>query len=168
MQNRRGAWPSRAWDPEEHRDDPGDPDATSQIGFLMGDLYGEHDPAYAKARELFEGYLDQSAQQVEQGYRIRPRDGQRVDLGVYDLTHLLLSWPLDRPHRIQRGYDIRDARVRRMMEALVAIQRRDGGWRPFWAEESCPVYTVLAVKTLVLSGALAREDLQAVASAYAT
>jgi hypothetical protein len=167
MQNQRGAWPSQAWDPKEHPDESGDPDATSQIGFLMGDLYGEDDPAYAKARELFEGYLDQAAQEVEQGYRIRPRDGQRVDLDVYDLTHLLLSWPLDPPRRIQRGHDTGDPRVRRMMEALVAIQRADGGWRPFWAEESCPVYTVLAVKTLVLSGALEQENLQAAVSVYA-
>jgi hypothetical protein len=167
MQNRRGAWPSRAWDPEEHPDDSGDPDATSQIGFLMGDLYGQDEPVYARAQELFEGYLDQAVQEVERGYRIRPRDGQRVDLDVYDLTHLLLSWPLDPPRRIRHGYDTGDARVRRMMEALVGIQRADGGWRPFWAEESCPVYTVLAVKALVLSGALEQEKLQAAVSAYA-
>lgn len=46
------------------------------------------------------------------------------------------------------------------MQALVDIQREDDGWRPFWAEESSPVYTALAVKALILSGMLARGDLQ--------
>lgn len=53
------------------------------------------------------------------------------------------------------------------MQALVDIQREDGGWRPFWAEESSPVYTALAVKALILSGMLARGDLEADVKAYA-
>jgi len=72
-----------------------------------------------------------------------------------------LSWLLDPPRRFQSGYDASDPRVKRMMEALVEIQRKDGGWRPFWAEESDPVYTVLAVKVLILSGMLVRQDLEA-------
>lgn len=75
------------------------------------------------------------------------------------LTHLLLSWLLDPPRRFQSGYDAGAPRVKRMMEALVDIQREDGGWRPFWAEESSPVYTVLAIKALILSGTLARKVL---------
>ena len=54
-----------------------------------------------------------------------------------------------------------------MMEALVDIQREDGGWRPFWAEESFPVYTLLAVKVLVLSGMLARKDMEVDVGAFA-
>ena len=54
-----------------------------------------------------------------------------------------------------------------MMEALIEIQREDGGWHPFWSEESSPVYTALAVKVLVLSGMLAREDFKAAINAYA-
>jgi len=96
---------------------------------------------------------------VERGYRIRLRDEQREELDGYTLTHLLLSWLLDQPRRIQKGYDVSDPRVKRMMEALIDIQREDGGWRPFWSEKSSPVYTALAVKVLVLSGVLAREDL---------
>jgi hypothetical protein len=161
MQNQRGAWPSLAWDVGERQEDSGDPDTTAQIGFLMGELYGEDDPAYLEARELFEGHLDACVRDVERGYRIRRRDGKRVELDVYDLTHLLLSWLLDPPRRLQSGYDAGDARVRRMMEALIGIQREDGGWRPFFAEGSSPVYTLLAVKALVLSGMLTREDLEA-------
>jgi hypothetical protein len=160
MQNQRGAWPSLAWDVEERQGDIGDPDATVQIGFLMGELYGEDDPAYLKARELFERHLDACVRDVERGYRIRRRDGERVALDVYDLTHLLLSWELDPPRRLQSGYDASDPRVKRMMEALIGIQRENGGWRPFFAEGSSPVYTLLAVKALVLSGMLTREDLE--------
>lgn len=54
------------------------------------------------------------------------------------------------------------------MEALIDIQREDGGWRPFWAEESDPVYAVLTVKVLILSGMLAREDLEVAVNGYAT
>ena len=47
------------------------------------------------------------------------------------------------------------------METLVGIQRPDGGWYPFFDDASAPVYTVLAVKALILSGALPREDMTA-------
>jgi hypothetical protein len=164
MQKPGGAWPSLAGEPQVGSVDP---DATVQIGFLMGELYGEDDPAYRQARALFEGYLDACAQDAARGYRLRPRDGEREPLDVYTLTHLLLSWPLDPPRRFQRGYDATDSRVRRMMEALMEIQQDDGDWRPFFAEESSPVYTLLAVKVLILSRMLDREDLKAQIEAYA-
>jgi hypothetical protein len=167
MQNRHGGWLSLARDVTDQQSGTGDPDATAQIGFLMGELYGEDDPAYLKAKRLFEGHLDKCAQDVERGYWVRLRDGEREELDVYILTHLLLSWLLDQPRRLQSGYDASDPRVKRMMEALVGIQRDDGGWRPFFAEESSPVYTVLAVKVLILSGVLARENLEGDAKAYA-
>ncbi|MFQ6090915.1 MAG: hypothetical protein ACE5LD_05700, partial [Candidatus Bipolaricaulia bacterium] len=75
---------------------------------------------------------------------------------------------LDWPRRFQSNYDASDPRVKRMMEALIDIQVEDGGWRPFFAEEGSPVYTAIAVKALVLSGMLAREDLESQATAYAT
>lgn len=159
MQNRHGGWYSYSGSIGDQRGSTGDPDSTAQITFLMGELYGEDDPVYLRGRELFERHLDECVQDVERGYRIRLRDGKREELDGYTLTHLLLSWLLDQPRRIQRGYDVSDPRVKRMMEALIEIQREDGGWRPFWSEESSPVYTALAVKVLVLSGALAREDL---------
>lgn len=65
------------------------------------------------------------------------------------------------PRRFQSGYDAGDPRVKRMMEALVDIQQEDGGWRPFFAQASSPVYTLLAVKALILSGILVRQELAA-------
>jgi hypothetical protein len=159
MQNRHGGWYCYSGSIGDQRDATGDPDSTAQITFLMGELYGKDDPVYLRGRELFETHLDECAQDVERGHRIRLQDGQREELDGYTLTHLLLSWLLDQPRRIQSGYDVSDPRVKQMMEALIEIQREDGGWRPFWSEESSPVYTALAVEVLVLSKMLAREDL---------
>lgn len=160
MQNQRGGWPCYAVDGADQRGDTGDPDSTVQITFLMGEIYGEDDPVYKKGRELFERNLDACSQDAERGYRIRARDGERVELDAYGLTFLLLSSLVDPPRRLQHGYDVSDPRVQRMMQALIDVQRADGGWRPFWSDESSPVYTVLAVKTLVLSGMVARADLE--------
>jgi hypothetical protein len=167
MQNQHGGWYSYYGSIGDQRGSTGDPDATAQITFLMGEIYGEDDPVYLRGRELFEAHLDECAQDVERGYRIRLRDGQREELDGYTLTHLLLSWLLDQPRRIQSGYDVSDPRVKQMMEALIEIQREDGGWRPFWSEESSPVYTALAVKVLVLGGMLVRDDLEDTVKAYA-
>jgi len=165
MQNPHGGWYSYSGSIGDQRGSTGDPDATAQITFLMGELYGEDDPVYLRGRALFERHLEEAIQDVERGYRIRLRDGQKEELDGYTLTHLLLSWLLDPPRRIQSGYDVSDPRVKRMMEALIEIQREDGGWRPFWSEESSPVYTILAVKVLILSGMLAREGLESAARA---
>lgn len=154
-----GGWPSVAWDVGGEGEARVDPDSTAQIAFLMGDIYGHEDVAYRKGEKLFERHLDRCARDAERGYWIRLRDGQKERLDVYHLTHLLLSWLLDPPRRFRAGYDVSDPRVRRMMEALLELQREDGGWRPFFAEDSSPVYTALAVRVLVLSGMLDRAAL---------
>jgi len=164
VQTRGGGWPSVARATEG--DAAGDPDTTAQLTFLMGEIYGEDDPACRRGRELFERHLDRCARDAEQGYRIRPRDGRRAELDVYHLTHLLLSWLLDPPRRFQAGYDADEPRVGRMMESLMDIQRQDGGWRPFFAEESSPMYAALAVKALVLSGMLDRSSLRERVESY--
>jgi squalene cyclase len=166
LQNPHGGWPSVVRE-SQPPDATGDPDASAQIAFLMREIYGEGDPHYRKGRELFERHLDETARDVERGYRIRAMDGQRQELEVYGLTHLLLSWLGDRPRRIGAGYDVNNPRVGPMMEALIQVQGEDGGWQPFWAEESSPVYTALAVKVLVLTGTLAPEDLVCAVREYA-
>lgn len=167
MQNRHGGWPSLAGEGAAADDDPGDPDATAQITFLMRDLFGEDDPVYVKGRARFERLLDECVQDVEKGYWVRDRKGEKEDLDVYTVTHLLLSSLIDVPRRLQSGFDVTDPRVKRLLEALVDLQRDDGGWRPFWSEKSSPVYTVLAVEVLVLGGALVREDLEERIKAHA-
>jgi hypothetical protein len=159
-QSTRGGWPSLAPDPGDQEAVIDDPDTTAQVAFLMGEVFGVDDPAYLKGREMFESYLEACARDAARGYRIAVGDGSRQSIDVYHLTHLLLSWLFDSPRRIQRGYNTNDPRVRRMMEALIDIQGKDGGWRPFFAEESSPLYTALAVRALVLSGTLERRDLR--------
>jgi hypothetical protein len=166
-QSTRGGWPSLTPEPGDQEKVTDDPDTTAQVTFLMGEVFGADDPAYLRGRELFEGYVDRCSQDATQGYRIAVRDGSRQPIDVYHLTHLLLSWLLDSPRRIQRGYNTDDPRVRRMMEALIDIQGKDGGWQPFFAEESSPLYTALAVRALVLSGMLKRRDLRPYIEPYA-
>lgn len=166
MQNQHGGWFCFSGSIGDQRNATGDPDSTAQITFLMEEIYGEDDPAYLKGRKLFETQLDECARDAARGYRVRLRDGERQDLDAYHLTHMLLSSLVDPPRRFRCGYDASDPRVMRMMEALADIQREDGGWRTFWTRESSPAYTVLAVDVLILSGMLAREDLQADVEAY--
>lgn len=163
-QNQQGGWPSLADETGERQSDP---DATAQITFLMGEIYEENDAVHRKGKALFESYLEESVQEVKRGYWRRRRDGHKEELDVYTLTHLLLSWLLDPPRRFRAGYNAGDPRVRRMMEALIDVQREDGGWRPFFATESSPVYTLLAVKALVLSGVLTQDELQSGVGRYA-
>jgi len=166
MQNPYGGWHCFRGSIGDQRGTTGDPDSTAQIAFLMGEIYGQDDPAYLKGRELYERSLDECVRDVERGYRVRLRDGQRVDLDAYTLTQPILAWVLEPPRRVRAGYDVREPRVKRILEALIGIQREDGGWRPFWEKESSPLYTVLAIEVLVLSRALARDDLRDAIGAY--
>ena len=168
MQGQHGGWPMFAGDIGQQLSTKGDPDSTAQITFLMRRIYGESDRAYLRGRHLVDTYFDECAQDARRGYRIRLRDGKREPVGVYELTHLLLSSLVDPPDRPRTGYDVTDPRVKQMMETLVRCQRPDGGWRPFWAQESDPVYTVLAVKALVLAGAVPRKSVEAAIQTHAT
>jgi len=168
MQGERGGWPMYTGDVGQQLGTGGDPDSTAQITFLMRRMCGESDSAYLKGRELLETYFDERAAEARKGYRIRLRDGRREPVGVYELTHLLLSSLVDPPDRIDLGYNVTDPRVRQMMKALVSAQRPDGGWRPLWAQESDPVYTVLAVETLALTGAASTSALRSSIQAHAS
>jgi len=163
QQNALGGWPSVPSESRAVDTDRGDPDATAQVTFLLGELFGPDDPPYLAGRELYEAFLDEAAADAGRGYRIRPRDGARQEVEVYGLTLLLLSWLGDRPRRIESGYDAGHPRVRSLMEALVACQGDDGGWTPFWSEDSCARYTALAVKALCLTRAVPRDELREMA-----
>ncbi len=156
VQNEEGGW----FMFEGNGFEGSDPDSTAQITFLMKDTYGEDDPVYLRGKKLFEKFLDDVAGDAERGYYLAP-NGRKRGNDIYHLTHLLLSSLVDKDRRIEAGYDLSDERVKRIVEAIVDSQLEDGGWRPFWADRSDPVYTVLTLKLLVLVGALEVEDLRA-------
>ncbi len=159
VQNPDGGWPSVARENDGQRVISSDPDSTAQISFLMGKLFGDDDPAYLRGVALFESFLDECACDAARGYWVRALDGRKNQIEVYHLTHLFLSWLLDPLLRFQYGYDVDDARVKSIMEALIKLQNADGGWTPFWSDVSSPGYTVIALKVLVLSRKLVRESM---------
>ena len=137
-----------------------DPDSTAQITFLMKDVYGEDDPIYLESKKLFESFLDDVARDAERGYYLAA-NGEKRENDIYHLTHLLLSSLVDKNRRIEAGYDLNDERVKKIVGAIVDSQLDDGGWRPFWADKSDPVYTVLTLKLLASVDMLKIEDLRA-------
>jgi hypothetical protein len=159
VQNPDGGWPSVAKESDDQQVISSDPDSTTQITFLMGELYGHGDSAYQRGVALFERYLDRYACDVERGYWIGSLDGKGKQIEVYHLTHLLLSWLLDPPRRFRAGYDFHDARVKRIMESLINLQIVDGGWIPFWSKISSPIYTLIALKVLIFSGVLNKDEM---------
>lgn len=141
-----GGWPALAG-----QDQP-DPDSSTLITFLLQEAYGESDPIVQQGRLYYERCLTRVAKDAQQRcYEVR---GERCGLDVYHLVDTVLE-----PHAAAAGYDINDVRVAHIVEAVVDIQRRDGGWRPFWLEESDPTYTAYTLRALVWVGALPRETL---------
>jgi hypothetical protein len=137
-----------------------DPDSTAQITVLMRNIYGEDDPVYLKGKKLFESSLDDVARDAERGY-YTALNGEKRENDIYHLTHLLLSSLVDKNSRIEADYDLNDKRVQKIVKAIVDSQLEDGGWRPFWSDNSDPVYTVLTLKLLASLGAVKVGDLRA-------
>jgi len=160
MQSHVGGWPMYGNDSFIV-----DPDSTAQILFMFKEIYGEEDLAYVKGIRFFEKCLDAVAVDAERGYHVEP-NGKRVENDVYHLTHLLLSSLVDTERRLQAGYDLRDERVRKIVQAILENQREDGGWRPFWTACSSPTYTVLTLKLLTWLGVLNTGELREQASKY--
>jgi hypothetical protein len=140
-------------------DDEGiDPDSSAQITFLMKDLFGEEDPLYKRGIALYEEHLNQIAQDAESGFYYR--NGEKAENDIYHLTHLLGQSFFFGKRSADAGYDIKDERVRKIVKAIIQIQREDGGWRPFWSEESDPTYTGLVIKIFFWIGALQKEKVK--------
>jgi len=54
----------------------------------------------------------------------------------------------------------------RALDWLRKMQNKDGGWRPFWTQNSDPTYTVLTLKLLVWLDAIDSEELEKQAAIY--
>lgn len=146
------------WPLLDGMDEP-DPDSSTTTTFLLQEVYGENDPAVQRGLLYYERCLSQVARDAQQRYyEVR---GERRGLDVYHLVDTVLEF-----EAAEAGYDISDERVNCIVEAVVDIQRRDGGWRPFWMEESDPGHTVRTVRALVWVGALEREELSEMVRRY--
>lgn len=144
-QCQEGGWPLF-----EGQDTP-DPDSSSLITFLLREACSEADPAVERGHFYYERCLTEVARDARQRYcEVR---GERRGLDVYHLVDTVLE-----PEAAAAGYDIRDERIVDIVEAVIDIQRRDGGWRPFWREESDPFYTSYTVRALLWVGALERGE----------
>ncbi|MHA1398246.1 MAG: hypothetical protein ACTSSF_11200, partial [Candidatus Heimdallarchaeaceae archaeon] len=136
------------------------PDSTAQILFMLRDLYGTESFSWHKGLTLFEKFLNERAQEAIQGYYLDPSTKEKKRSDVYSLSHLLLSSLIDKGRRIKAGYNMNDSRVKHIVKEIIEIQNEDGGWNPFWKEESDPIYTVLAVKLLLLLKVLDIKEIQ--------
>jgi hypothetical protein len=141
-----GGWPALAGQEQP------DPDSSTLVTFLLQEVYGESDPAVQQGRLYYERCLTEVAKDAQ--LRFYEVHGQRCGLDVYHLVDTVLE-----PEAAAAGYDVSDERVTHIVDAVVDIQRRDGGWRPFWSEESDPTSTAYTLRALVWVGALPRETL---------
>ncbi|MCK4225116.1 MAG: terpene cyclase/mutase family protein [candidate division Zixibacteria bacterium] len=135
-----------------------DPDSSAQITFLMKDLLGEEDTLYKRGIALFEKHLDQMAQDAEEGFW--DRKGEKEENEVYHLTHLLGQSIFSGKRSADAGYNIKDKRVKKIVEAIITIQRGDGGFRPFWSKKSDPLYTGLVLKIFLWVEAMGKKKIK--------
>ena len=154
---RRMEMPEGGWGMLEG-DDEVDPDSSAQITFLMGDLLGKEDTLYKRGMALYEQHLDQRAEEAKAGFW--DRKGEKEENEVYHLTHLLGQSIFSGKRGADAGYDIKDKRVKKIVEAIIAIQREDGGFRPFWSKKSDPLYTGIVLKIFFWVGAMGKKKVK--------
>ncbi len=135
-----------------------DPDSSAQITFLMKDLLGEEDTLCKRGIALFKKHLDQVAQDAQAGFW--DRKGEKEENEVYHLTHLLGQSIFSGKRVADAGYNFKDKRVKKILEAIIAIQREDGGFRPYWSEKSDPLYTGIVLKIFFWVGAMGKKKIK--------
>jgi hypothetical protein len=144
-----------------------DPDSSAQITFLMNDLFGGEDPLYKRGIALYEEHLSQIAKDAEAGFCYRNGEKEEIERSeirrndIYHLTHLLGQSFFFGKRNAEAGYNVKDQRVEKIVKAIIETQREDGGWRPYWSEESDPLYTGLVLKIFFWIGALQKEKIKA-------
>jgi len=155
MQNEEGGW--TMWKKEKHGSDP---DSTAQILFMLKEYCNKECFLWQKGFSLFEKFLNEREEEAKQGYYIETITQKKKRNDIYTLSHLLLSSLTDKERRIKSGYNMKDPRVRNIVEEIINIQNLDGGWNPFWQNESDPIYTVLAVKLLILLDLIDKDEIR--------
>lgn len=154
---RRVETPEGGWGLFEE-DEGVDPDSNAQITFLMKELFGEEDPLYKRGIALFEKHLDQVAEDAQQGFCLRK--GEKEENDIYHLTHLLGQSFFSGERAADAGDDINDNRVKKVVEGIIKIQRENGGFKPFWSQESDPLYTGLVLRIFLGVKAMDKEKIK--------
>ncbi len=154
---RRMELPEGGWSAIEG-DETVDPDSSAQVTFLMKDLLGEEDTLYKRGRKLYEKYLDQTAMDAEQGFHLW--HGKNEENDVYHLTHLLGQSFFSGKRGSDSGYDIHDDRIKKIVEGIIKLQREDGGFKPYWSQESDPLYTGLVLRIFLWVKAMEEEKIK--------
>ena len=135
-----------------------DPDSSAQVTFLMKDLLGGEDTLYKRGVALFEQYLDQMSQNSEQGFYYLK--GEKRENEVYHLTHLLGQSIFSGKRGASAGYNVRNAKAKKILEGILSIQREDGGFRPYWSQESDPLYTGIVLKIFLWAKAMEKDQIK--------
>ena len=138
--------PDGGWGAVVGRDGP-DPDSTSGIGDFLAPILVKQHPAVSRAKKMFESNLANLLSKVEK---------EKVE-DAYELTHLVFDTPSNLMY--QKG----DRRTMALLEALVKVQRSDGGWLTFYSEGKSDVaMTVFSLQVLISHGIVDRSALQGV------
>lgn len=122
-----------------------DPDSTTGIGDFLAPILGKQNPTVRRAKGIFESILAKLQDRLK---------SQGIE-DAYELTHLIFETP---PYLMYRRDD---KRIRRLLDALIKAQRRDGGWLTFYSEGKSDVsITVFSLQVLLSHGVLSRTALQ--------
>jgi len=122
-----------------------DPDSTTGIGDFLAPILGRQNPAVTRAKKMFESTLSKLLDKLNK---------EKIE-DAYELTHLILETQQNIMY--QRG----DKRIRTLLEALVKVQRKDGGWLTFYSEGKSDVpMTVFSLQVLLSHGVVRKSALQ--------
>jgi len=136
--------PDGGWGAVVGRDGP-DPDSTAGIGDFLAPILGKKHPAISRTKKMFESNLANLLSKLEK---------EKVE-DAYELTHLVFESPSNLMY--QKG----DRRIMALLEALVEVQRGDGGWLTFYSEGKSDVpITVFSLQVLVSHGIISESMLQ--------
>lgn len=136
--------PDGGWSAVVGKDEP-DPDSTTGIGDFLAPILGKKHPAVSRAKKMFEASLANLLSKLEK---------ERIE-DAYELTHLVFETPQN--FMYHKG----DRRITTLLETLVKVQRKDGGWRTFYSEgKSDAPITVFSLQVLVSHSVISKSSLQ--------
>lgn len=122
-----------------------DPDSTTGVGDFLASILGRKHQTVSRAKSVFESALKKLLDNVKK---------ERIE-DASELTHLVFE---TQPNLM---YQRNDRRIRTLLEALVKVQRKDGGWRTFYSEGKSDVsITLFSLQVLTSHGMISKPSLQ--------